>query len=184
MKKKPKKKKPKKEKNEVNNENIENEAQNNTNGTYSYDFLLKRLYKIMEAKKNQNRRLDIPKIYLEGSNTRKTWVNFGDVAKVLNRQKEHLLSYICSEFRIDASLGGEGQMYLKTKQTITEPMLKNILSQYIQYYVQCRKCKSYKTILKKDQSTRLPQIYCEDCEGEETIQAIKSRGGCDVKKKK
>ena len=145
-----------------------------------------------------------------GNNDRTTWVNFAQVAEALRRSKEHLYSYVVSDLSIEATLGGEGQIYFKSKQKVTERMLRNVLDKYYNDYIKCPNCKSFKTILRKDQSTRLPQIYCEVCKGEKksfktilrkdqstrlpqiycevckgekTIQNIKSRGGGGKKKK-
>ena len=184
--KKKKKGKKKKEKNETDTQEIENEDPNNTNGAYSYDFLLNRLFNIMKPQKDSNVSSDmkIPGLVLgKGSNDRTTWVNFEKVADVLGRSKDHLFQFVMAELSVEATLGGEGQMFFKTKQSITTNNLRNIIHKYINEYIRCPNCKSFKTILRKDQSTRLPQIYCEVCKGEKTIQAIKSRGGAGKKRK-
>ena len=185
VKKKPKKKGKKPNKTESSAKDLENEEQNNLNGAYSYDFLLKRLYNTMKSKKEQGASfISIPNLKLGvGNNDRTTWVNFAQVAEALRRSKEHLYSYVISDLSIEATLGGEGQIYFKSKQKVTERMLRNVLDKYYNDYIKCPNCKSFKTILRKDQSTRLPQIYCEVCKGEKTIQSIKSRGGGGKKKK-
>ena len=185
-KKKNKKKKKKVEKNETNIQEIENEDPNNTNGAYSYDFLLKRLFNTMKTQKDSNAtsEIKIPNLVLgKGSNDRTTWVNFEKVADALGRSKDHLFTFVISELSIEATLGGEGQMFFKTKQPVTQNNLKNVILKYCNEYIRCPNCKSFKTILRKDQSTRLPQIYCEVCKGEKTIQTIKSRGGAGKRKK-
>ena len=185
-KKKGKKKKKKQEKNETNIQEIENEDPNSTNGAYSYDFLLKRLYNTMGAQKESNINTEIkipPFVIGKGANDRTSWVNFEKVADALGRSKEHLLSYIVSDLAIEATIGQEGQMFFKTKQTITQAILKNVVKKYCDYFVRCPNCRSFKTILRKDQSTRLSQIYCEVCKGVKTLQPIKSRGGGGKKKK-
>ena len=184
VKKKNKKKKPKTKKNEKNIQDIENEDPNNSNGAYSYDFLLKRLYNIMKDQKDPSTRVEIniPNFILsEGANRKTTWANFGKVADALGRSKDHILSYIYDELSVEGTLGGEDQLYFKSK--VTQTSLKNAIHKYITDYIRCPNCKSLRTILRKDQSTRLPQIYCEDCKGEKTIKTIKSRGGVGKKKK-
>jgi translation initiation factor 2 beta subunit (eIF-2beta)/eIF-5 len=180
-----KKKKKKQEKNEINNQEIENGDPNNTNGAYSYEFLLKRLYDTMkEQKKNSGIEIKIPNVVLGvGGNSRTNWSNFGKMADALRRDREHFIKYVTSDLSVEASLGTEDQLYLKSKQRITEAMLKNVVQKYCDAFVKCPNCNSYKTLLKKDQSTRLPQIYCEVCKGTKTIQNIKSRGGGGGKKK-
>ena len=187
VKKKNKKKKKKPEKAEINEENIENESSNNTNGLYAYDFLLNRLYNIMDKQKASNTGANwkIPALKLgKGANGRTTWVNFEDVAMVLGRQKEDILKFICAELSIDATLGGEGQMYFKTKQDISEKTLQSVINDYYKKYIRCPNCKSQNTILRKDPSTRLSQIYCKECKGVKTVQPIKARGGEEKRKKK
>ena len=139
----------------------------------------------MNSKKDKGAsKISIPNLKLGvGNNDRTTWVNFAQVAEALRRSKEHLYSYVVSDLSIEATLGGEGQIYFKSKQKVTERMLRNVLDKYYNDYIKCPNCKSFKTILRKDQSTRLPQIYCEVCKGEKTIQNIKSRGGGGKKKK-
>ena len=180
-----KKKKKPTDKAESNAQDLENEEQNNLNGAYSYDFLLKRLFNTMNSKKDKSASfISIPNLKLGvGNNDRTTWINFEQVAEALRRSKEHLFSYVISDLSIEATLGGEGQIYFKSKQKVTERMLRNVLDKYYNDYIKCPNCKSFKTILRKDQSTRLPQIYCEVCKGEKTIQNIKSRGGGGKRKK-
>ena len=185
MKKIKKKKKP--EKAEINEENIENESSNNTNGLYAYDLLLNRLYNIMDKQKasNTGTELKIPALTLgKGANGRTTWVNFEKIAEVLGRQKEDILKFICADLSIDATLGGEGQMYFKTKQDISEKTLQNVIYEYYKQYIRCPNCKSQNTILRKDPSTRLSQIYCKECKGVKTVQPIRARGGEEKRKKK
>ena len=187
VKKKNKKKKKKPEKAEINEENIENESSNNTNGLYAYDLLLNRLYNIMDKQKasNTGTELKIPALTLgKGANGRTTWVNFEKIAEVLGRQKEDILKFICADLSIDATLGGEGQMYFKTKQDISEKTLQNVIYEYYKQYIRCPNCKSQNTILRKDPSTRLSQIYCKECKGVKTVQPIRARGGEEKRKKK
>ena len=180
-----KKKKKPTDKSESNAQDLGDEEQSDLNGAYSYDFLLKRLFNTMNTKKDKSAsKISIPNLKLGvGNNDRTTWINFAQVADALRRSKEHLFSYVISDLSIEATLGGEGQIYFKSKQKVTERMLRNVLDKYYNDYIKCPNCKSVRTILRKDQSTRLPQIYCEDCKGEKTIQNIKSRGGGGKRKK-
>ena len=109
-----KKKKKPTDKAESNAQDLENEEQNNLNGAYSYDFLLKRLFNTMNSKKDKSASfISIPNLKLGvGNNDRTTWINFAQVAEALRRSKEHLFSYVISDLSIEATLGGEGQIYL------------------------------------------------------------------------
>ena len=181
-----KNKKSKKEKNE--NKQKENEEKEDTgkneNEKFPYDTLLKRLYNLMK-KENPNSStggLKIPNIQVGiVGKDRSCWMNFEKVANSLNRNLEHLFQYILSELGIEGTIGGENQANFKAK--VTQISLQKVLTKYINDYVRCPNCKSFKTILKKDQSTRLQQIFCESCKSEKTVQVIKSRTNAGKKKK-
>jgi translation initiation factor 2 subunit 2 len=184
------KKKGKKAKKEKKNENIIEENENNgdinenENEKFPYDTLLKRLYNLMK-KHNPNSStggLKIPTIQvgLVGKD-RACWMNFEKVANSLNRNLEHLFQYVLSELGIEGTIGGENQANFKAK--VTQISLQKVLTKYINDYVRCPNCKSFKTILKKDPSTRLQQIFCENCKSEKTVQVIKSRLNAGKKKK-
>ena len=181
-----KKKKTKKDKNELKDQDIENEDPNNTNGAYSYDFLLKRTYDTLKTKKdlniiNSGIEISIPNIALSVVGANKTkWDNFGKICELLRRDKEHFKQYITLDLSVEVSLGMKNELYLKSKQKITEAMIKNVINRYSEAYVKCQNCKSYKTVLRKEQ--RLQQIYCEVCKGTRTIHNIKSGGGGGKKK--
>ena len=181
-----KNKKSKKEKNE--NKQKENEEKEDTgkneNEKFPYDTLLKRLYNLMK-KENPNSStggLKIPNIQVGiVGKDRSCWMNFEKVANSLNRNLEHLFQYILSELGIEGTIGGENQANFKAK--VTQISLQKVLTKYINDYVRCPNCKSFNTILKKDQSTRLQQIFCESCKSEKTVQVIKSRTNAGKKKK-
>ena len=136
------------------------------------------------VKEQINISMKLPNIDIKQSaGKRSIWVNFEKMAIALGRPKEHLFNFIKDELRYEGTLGGKGELNFKTNGIVTEKMAKNTITKYINDYIKCPVCKSYNTQLKKDQSTRLLQIYCEDCKGQRTIQPIKTRAG-DAKKKK
>ena len=184
------KKKGKKKNKEKKNENTAadkeeiDDIKENENEKFPYDFLLKRLYNLMK-KHNPNSStggLKIPTIQVGVvGKDRACWMNFEKVANSLNRNLDHLFQYVLSELGIEGTIGGENQANFKAK--VTQISLQKVLTKYINDYVRCPNCKSFKTILKKDQSTRLQQIFCENCKSEKTVQVIKSRVPAGKKKK-
>ena len=112
---------------------------------------------------------------------RTSWVNLETVAQALNRDIESLFKYVLSELGIEGTIGGDNQANFKAR--ITQTVIEKVLTKYINDYVRCPNCKSFKTILKRDQSTRLLQKYCENCKGVKTVQAIKARATAGKKKK-
>ena len=88
------------------------------------------------------------------------WMNFNDVVKALNRPGEHLFQYILDDLGFEGTIDGKDQA--KTKARVTQSNLQKVLTKYINDYVNCPNCKSFNNIIKKDQSTRLHQIYYEN----------------------
>ena len=163
-----------------------NENDLNSNGNedkFSYEGLLKRIYNIMKVQNTNSSSggLKLPSIQVNQTGKDRTcWMNIESVAEALNRNIDHLFEYVKSELGVEGTLGGEKQANFKSR--VTQTNLQKILTKYINDYVRCPNCKSFKTIIKKDQSTRLQQISCENCKSEKTIQVIKSR--TTAKKKK
>ena len=84
-------------------------------------------------------------------------MNFNDVAEELNMPVEHLFQNILSELYFEGTIGGKDQTNIKA--IVTQSNLQKVLTKYINDYVRCPNCKSFNTIIKKDQSTRIQQIY-------------------------
>ena len=178
-KKKPNKKKNKKDDKSETTDLPENSQNSDIYGVnLTYEFLLNRIYNfIKEHNPNSSSgggkiKIPTPQVILVGK-TRSCWVNFNDFTKVLNRPIDHLFKFVLAELGVEGTLGGENQANLKGK--VSQSNLEKIISKYINDYVRCPNCKLFNTVIKKDQSTRLQQIYCEDCKTVKTIQAIKSR---------
>ena len=174
----------KKEKEEESKNTEEKELSNENGGKFTYEFLLKRIYNIMKVENTSTNTggLKLPSIQINMlGKDRICWMNFNDVAEALNRPGEHLFQYILGELGCEGTIGGRDQANIKAR--VTQSNLQKVLTKYINDYVRCPNCKSFNTIIKKDQSTRLQQIYCEKCKSEKTIQAIKSRANAGKKKK-
>lgn len=163
------------------NNAVEEEKEKETTYTlkeeYAYDFLLERVYGMIKSQNpdlsigKSNLKIPAPNIAQMGS--RSVWTNFGAFITALNRPQEHLFNFMKAELGCEATVGGEKQLFLKSKK-ITKDQIEKALKKYAQEYIKCPNCKSYKTILRKDPSTRLQQIVCESCKSEKTIQVVKS----------
>ena len=172
-------------KKDENNENKIDENEANGNDTkFSYDFLLKRIYGLMKDNNTNSSSggLKIPTIQIGFvGKDRSCWMNLEKVADALNRNIDDLFKYVLSELGIEGTKGGENQANFKAK--ITQSALQKVLTKYINDYVRCPNCKSFKTIIRRDQSARLQQIFCENCKSEKTVQVIKQRANAGKKKK-
>ena len=174
------KKKKKKEEKTEESKKLENENDNQSSlkeEFYTYEFLLDRVCEMIRTRDSgsiENKgtfKMPRPIVNLVGK-TRSAWINFDDFVKVLNRSQDHLFQYVLGELGVDGTIGGENQFFLKSR--INSKDIETILRRYIRDYVQCPNCQSLKTIIRKDQSTRLTQIYCENCKTEKTVQPLKS----------
>ena len=166
----------KEEKIEINEEN--------GNSIYSYDALLKRIYGLMKVHNSNSSSggLTIPTIQIAlAGKDRSCWMNLEKIAEALNRNIDDLFKYVLSELGIEGTKGGENQANFKAK--VTQSSLQKVLTKYINDYVRCPNCKSFNTIIKRDQSARLQQIFCENCKSEKTVQVIKQRANAGKKKK-
>jgi translation initiation factor 2 subunit 2 len=125
--------------------------------------------------------LPIPKLGREG--TKKTiFLNFDQITKKLNRNKEHLFFYFSTELGVPASIQEGGGLVLKGR--FQPKGIENILKNYIKEYVLCGSCTSAQTILKKDNETRLFFIRCLKCDAWRSVNQIKAGFVAQLKKKK
>ena len=177
-----KKKKGKKQKKDE-NENIIEENEKNGDEKFSYDFLLKRIYGLMKDHNTNSSTvgLKIPTIQINVGKDRSCWMNLEKIANTLNRNIDDLFKYVLSELGIEGTKGGENQANFKSR--VTQSNLQKVLTKYINDYVRCPNCKSFDTVIKRDQSARLQLLSCSNCKSEKTVQAIKQRANAGKKKK-
>lgn len=143
---------------------------------YSYQYLLDRIYNLIkksnpEFVEKTRVNIAVPIVNRVGR-SRSVWVNFADICNSLNRPTDHLFQFILSELGCEGSIGGENQFLLKNKYN--NKHIESLLKKYIIDYVQCQNCKSTKTILKKDNSTRMQVMACTICKSEKTVSGIRA----------
>ena len=148
----------------------ENQKTVHFNDIYSYDFLLDRIYKMIQSPERSLLKIPIPELNPAGK--RSVWVNFSSFETALNRPLEHLLHFVMEELGVEGTINAEKQALLKSR--VARNQIESILRKYIQDFVQCKNCKSFKTTIIKDQSTRLQQLSCESCKAILTLQNAKS----------
>jgi len=164
-------------KKEINNENEENkiDTEESKSSEYTYQFLLDRIYGLIKTLNPdfiEKTKVNIPvPIVNRVGTSRSVWVNFADVCNSLNRPTDHLFQFILSELGCEGSLGGENQFLLKNRYN--NKHIESLLKKYVHDYVQCTNCKSTKTTMKKDNSTRMQVLVCSICKSEKTVSAIR-----------
>lgn len=176
MKKKKKKKKP--EENEMEKDEEENEecSPDYADREYTYDELLTRVFDTMRAKNpdvvaGEKRKFIMkpPQVFKIG--TKKTsFVNFGDICKILHRQPKHLLAFLLAELGTSGSIDSNNQLIIKGR--FQQKQIESVLRRYIKEYVTCHTCRSPETILQKE--TRLYFLQCETCGSRCSVASIKS----------
>jgi len=139
---------------------------------YSYEFLAKRIYDLINASGEQETvkyTMKPPVVYREG--TKKTiWVNFPEICKIMNRQPEHVLAFLLAEVGTTGSIDGNGRFVIKGR--FQPKHIENILRRYISEYVKCHTCKTPETHLKRE--NRLLFMVCDKCGSTRTVSAIKT----------
>eukprot|EP00803_Ostreobium_quekettii_P002841 evm.model.scf_1374.1 EVM.evm.TU.scf_1374.1 scf_1374:19073-27619(-) len=148
-----------------------------TTRDYSYDELLDRVYNVLKeknpllAKGRQKTSMKPPQVVREG--TRKTVVlNFADLCKIMNRNTEHVMTFLIAELGTTGSLDGQSRIVLKGR--FNSQSIETVLRRYINEYVLCDSCKSLDTLLDRDSATRLLHLRCQQCGASRTVSAIKS----------
>jgi len=143
---------------------------------YTYDELLKRIFKIISDKNPDQERQGARRFVMRPpqvvrSGTKKTaFVNFMDIAKTLHRQPKHLLAFLSAELGTVGTIDGSNQLILKGK--FQQRNIETVLRKYIKEYVTCHTCRSPDTILTKE--GRLFFLQCMTCQAKCSVQSIKT----------
>ncbi|CAB4010818.1 eukaryotic translation initiation factor 2 subunit 2 [Paramuricea clavata] len=176
--KKKKKRRPQAKENEIEPDEQEKEGSqpDYADREYTYEELLTRAFKTMEAKNpnvvaGEKRKFIMrpPQVFKIG--TKKTsFANFGDICKILHRQPKHLLAYLLAELGTSGSIDSNNQLIIKGR--FQQKQIESVLRRYIKEYVTCHTCRSPDTILQKE--TRLYFLQCETCGSRCSVASIKS----------
>lgn len=146
-----------------------------SDGDYTYDFLIQRAFSYLNknnpelTQRPSKTHLQPPQIVREG--TRKTVVtNFASLCKELNRDTDHVMSYMLSELCVEGSIDGTNRLILRGK--FSPSSIESVARRYIYEYVMCRSCKCLETHIEKDKATRLTFLKCNLCQSSVTIKPI------------
>mmetsp|Transcript_17504 Transcript_17504/g.28422 ORF Transcript_17504/g.28422 Transcript_17504/m.28422 type:complete len:216 (+) Transcript_17504:71-718(+) len=143
---------------------------------YTYDFLLARLYEIIEDKNPSlgvanKTSLKPPQVVRVGSK-KVGWVNFQEICDMMNRSTDHVTQFVLAEFGTEGSNTADGQLILKGRYQPKH--MESLLKKYMKEFVICQMCKSKDTELARDNSTRLHVVSCANCGASRTALSIKS----------
>ena len=142
---------------------------------YEYSELLDRIETIMNEKNNQaeeemkDTRGELPQTKFISTKT--SIMNFSTLCEQLNRDPTHVLDFFKAEMDIEGNFGSEGNLLLQGRHK--GPMINGLYKKYVEQYVRCQGCKTIKTEMTKDPSTRLLNLRCKLCDATRTCQSIK-----------
>nr|SVE75941.1 EOG090X0AVX [Daphnia hispanica] len=147
-----------------------------TDGDYTYDELLNRVFNIMREKNpemvaGEKKKFTMRPPQVVRIGTKKTsFANFSEICKMLHRQPKHVLAFLLAELGTSGSVDGNNQLIIKGR--FQQKQMENVLRRYVKEYVTCHTCRSPDTILQKD--TRLFFLQCETCGSRCSVASIKS----------
>ncbi|CAF0888120.1 unnamed protein product [Adineta ricciae] len=135
---------------------------------YSYDYLISRLSHVMVQHRTE---MHIPAVQGARIGTKRTsFVNFGTLCKVLQREEKQLQDYYTVELGVPTSIDKNHSLILQGRFTISQ--MENVLLSFIRNYVTCQSCRKRNTLMGK--SKRLTMVKCLSCNSEYAVQAIQS----------
>lgn len=147
----------------------------NSTEDYTYDFLIQRAFSHLHVNNPEltqrptKTSLPPPQVAREG--TRKTVVtNFFHLCKELNRDVDHVMSFILNELCVNGSIDGTNRLVLRGK--FAPSAIESVARKYIYEYVMCQGCKGLDTFIEKDKSTRLMFLKCNLCQSCVSIRPI------------
>merc|ERR1719321_947454 len=85
---------------------------------------------------------------------------------------DHVTQFVLAEFGTEGSNTADGQLILKGRYQPKHS--ESLLRKYIKEYVTCEMCKSVKTKMARDQSTRLYMVQCGNCGASRAAASIKA----------
>jgi len=129
--------------------------------SYDFDTLMNEAYTYLETDKPANNtHLILPKIIYESNNIRLIWKNVNEFLNVINRQADHFINFIKTEY-IDKEFSFIPEGLIIHGKYLKQQFIYDIAIKYVNMYVSCSVCKSINTKLIK--SSKMYNFECLDC---------------------
>jgi translation initiation factor 2 subunit 2 len=124
----------------------------------NYEKLLEKAKSNLPEIKQTTERFEIPKVtgHIQGNKT--VISNFSLIAKILNRDQNHLLKYLLKELATPGNIDGP-RLILGRK--LPSSLINAKIAQYANEFVLCPVCKKSDTVLKKEE--RITMMKCTAC---------------------
>jgi len=138
---------------------------------YDYELLLTRVLEMCGNRGKEKVKMKPPQLVKQG--TKKTiWVNFSDNCKSMNRTPEHVFSFFMAELGTEGSIDGNQRLVIRGRYV--PRYIESLLKKYIGEYATCQMCRSAKTNLSRDSTSRLHFMKCDDCGSHRSVAPIKA----------
>ena len=98
--------------------------------------------------------------------TKTSITNFDVLCQQLDRDKTHVLEFFKTEMDVEGNFGSEANVLLQGRHKA--PMINGLYKKYVEQFVKCLGCKSIKTTMTRDPSTRLLNLKCKVCDATRT----------------
>lgn len=143
---------------------------------YTYDELLDRVVDLLQLNnpglvQKTKRNIKPPQLTLLSS--KKTlWINFQEICSMMQRSPDHVYQFFMAELGTEGSIDGNQRLIIRGKYV--PKYIESLLRKYVVEYVTCEMCRSPNTDLKKDPSSRLYFLQCNDCGSSRSVAVIRS----------
>lgn len=149
---------------------------------YPYKEMLAKLYEQLrkehpESAKEKKLVLPPPSLTREGKKT--TYNNFEQVAMVLHRTPEHMMSFFQAEITCPCSIDGDHRLVLHGGR-YQETQIESVVKNYIKEYVICGTCRGFESELEKEGGLLKITCMSSSCLSSRYAKPIR---GCPVRQK-
>ena len=135
----------------------------------TYDELLEKIYNHMKEKKLK--KMVIPKLETTSTRVKTNWSNVTNIMKILKRDTNKFIKYLSKELSAEvtwkSAIRSEGIIIFM--KACKKNNLESLLEKFINKYVICKNCKTYRTKIKKAKNLKLHNLKCYDCKTEYTV---------------
>ncbi len=130
-----------------------------------YNLLLDRAKSLIPEELSVTERLEIPKVkgHLQGNKT--IISNFFQIAKVLDREIEHVLKFLLKELATKADVKNTSVLF---NNKLSSVKINEKIQKYADLFVICKECGKPETKLVKENN--LTFLRCQACGAKYTIQ--------------
>ena len=137
---------------------------------YDYEKLLNRSIESLPEKLTSKERFQMPHgiIFYEGNTT--ILKNFLEIASDINRESQHLLSFLLKEVGTAGEADGERAIF---QGKIPEEKVLDRIREYVERYVLCHECDRPDTTLIRKNRTLL--LKCEACGAVHPVKTRKAK---------